>query len=110
MKRLYLKENEKAAIAELKKELLRRFDIFDFCIFGSKARGDASPESDIDLMIEVEDNNPDVESEIDDVIFEINLAYDCFISATIFGRKELKDGPFGESPLYKAIEFEGVRV
>lgn len=61
-------------------------------------------------MIEIEDYNPSTEAEIDDLVFEINLAHDCFISTIIFGRKELEDGPLGESPIYKAIEKEGIKV
>lgn len=110
MKSINLKQNEKDAVAELKNELQKRFNILNFCIFGSKARGDASPESDIDIMIEVEDYTHEVESKIDDIVYEINIAHDCFISATIFGKEELTEGPLGESPLYKVIEREGVKV
>lgn len=110
MKSINLKQNEKDAVAELKNELQKRFNILNFCIFGSKARGDASPESDIDIMIEVETYTTDIESEIDDLVYEINLTYDCLISTTIFGKKELEEGPLGESPLYKVIETEGVKV
>lgn len=61
-------------------------------------------------MIEVEDYNRFVESRIDDLIFSLNIEFDCFISAVIFGRKELEEGPLGESPLYRVIQREGVEV
>ena len=109
MENLSLKENEKKAILSLKKALMEKFKILDFCIFGSKAKGKASPDSDIDVMIKVEDYTPEIESAIDDLVFEINLAYDCFISTVIFNKKELEEGPLGESPLYKVIEKEGIR-
>ena len=35
------------------------------------------------------------------MIFEINLKYDCFITALFFSRKELDAGPLTESPIYK---------
>ena len=79
-------------------------------MFGSKARGDALPDSDIDVMIELEEYNPVIESAIDDLVFDINLAHDCFISVVMFSRRELEDGPLSESPLYKAIAREGIRV
>ena len=33
-----------------------------------------------------------IASAIDDIIFEINLAHDAFISAVIFGKKEIEEG------------------
>jgi len=109
MKKIKLKENEKVALLELKEALKKKFNLLDFRVFGSKIRGDASPDSDIDVMIEIEDYDPAIESAIDDLVFETNLAYDCFISMIIFSKKELEEGPLDESPIYKAIEKEGVR-
>jgi len=105
-----LAENEKLALSALKRAVGERYRLIDFRIFGSKARGDASPDSDIDIMMELEEYTPAIESSIDDIVYEINLAYDCFISAVIFSRKELEEGPMTESPFYKAIEREGIRV
>lgn len=89
---------------------MERYRLLDFRVFGSKARGDASPDSDIDVMIEIEECSPAIESAIDDLVFEINLAHDCLISLIIFSKRELEEGSLGESPIYKAIEKEGVRV
>jgi predicted nucleotidyltransferase len=105
-----LAENEKQALEELKKSIGERYRLVDFRVYGSKARGDASPDSDIDVMMELEEYTPAIESAVDDIVYEINLAHDCFISTVIFGRKELEEGPMTESPLYKAIEREGIRV
>lgn len=105
-----LLENEKIAVTKLKESLIEKFKLFDFRVYGSKARGNASPDSDIDVMIEIEDYNPSVESTIDDIVFEINLNFDCFISTIIFSKKELEEGPLSESPIYKIIQKEGVTV
>jgi len=110
MKTYGLLENEKNALKKLKKTLEERCGLIDFRVFGSKARGDAAPESDVDVMIEIEDYNPSTESAIDEIVFKINLEFDCFISAVIFGRRELEEGPLGESPLYRVIEKEGIAV
>jgi predicted nucleotidyltransferase len=110
MKDIKLTENERAAISRFKEILTEKYRIRDFRIFGSKVRGDASPESDIDVMIEIDDYGLEIESEIRNLAFEINLEYDCLITTTIFSRKELVEGPLSESPLYKTIELEGVRV
>jgi predicted nucleotidyltransferase len=110
MKTSGLLENERAALSKLKKALEERFNLIDFRVFGSKARGEATAESDVDVMIEIEDYNPLTESAIDEMVFQLNLECDCFISAVIFGRRELEEGPLGESPLYRVIEREGIRV
>lgn len=110
MKEPQLKANEKSAIVKLKEDLQRKFSLIDFRIFGSRSRGDAAQDSDIDVMSEIDDYSREAISEIDSLVFKINLAYDCFISTVIFGRKELEEGPLSESPLYKAIEKEGISI
>ena len=110
MNTIALSDSERAALSELKRKLEERFELLDVRIFGSKARGEAAPDSDIDVMIEIEDYNPVSESEIDDIVFKINLEHDCLISVVIFGRREIEEGPLGESPLYRVIEREGIKV
>jgi predicted nucleotidyltransferase len=110
MKKIKLTENERKALLTLKESLKEKFNLIDFFIFGSKARGEASSDSDIDVMIELENCAPETESLIYDIVFEINLAHDCFISTIIFTRKELIDGPLAESPIYKTIMQEGTRI
>lgn len=105
-----LRENEKRAIETLKKELAKRVDLIELRLFGSKARGEGGAESDIDVMIQVAETNPEVEALIDDIIFKINLENESFISAIIFGQKELEEGPLSESPLYRVIQKEGVPI
>ena len=105
-----MKSNERAALRKLKREIGKILNLADYRVFGSKARGEEFPESDIDVMIEVENYTPDVEALIDDLIFEINIDYDCLISAVIFGSKELHEGPLRESPIYRSISREGIRI
>ena len=57
--------------------------------------------SDLDVMIVLENCTPAIESEIDDLIFEINLKHDCFITVLFFSRVELDTGSLSESPIYK---------
>jgi len=45
-----------------------------------------------------------------DQFSDIDLKYDCLISAVYFSREELEDGPFDQSPVYKKAIPEGIRV
>ncbi len=101
---------EKTALEELKRALRDRYGVRCMMVYGSKARGDDSPDSDIDVMIVVDDYTPESETAIDELVYDINLAHDCLISVVIFGRQELEEGPLGESPLYKRVLAEGISV
>ena len=101
---------EKAALSELKKILRERYNVTSVLVYGSKARGDDSPDSDIDVMIVLDNYTPQIEAAVDELVYDINLDHDCLISVVIFGRRELEEGPMAESPLYKRIMAEGVPV
>ena len=105
-----LKANEREALTNLGRILKERFNVVDLWLFGSKARGTASPESDLDVMIVLDKNTAEIQSAIDDLVFELNLAHDCLISSVIFSREEVETGPLSESPLYRAVIDEGSRV
>ena len=105
---MFLKQNEKIALLKLKKVLQQKYKLVDFRLFGSKAREEDVPDSDVDVMIALPEIGAKIESEIDKLIFKLNLEHDCFISAVLFSKEELEEGPLDESPLYKVIEKEGV--
>lgn len=105
-----LEKNEEVALRVLKERLDNRYPLLDFRIFGSKVRGKDTPQSDIDVMIKIAQLNPVTEAEIYDIVFDVNLENDCFISVIIFGKDEIEDGPMSESPVYKTIMKEGASI
>jgi predicted nucleotidyltransferase len=105
-----LADNEKRALQELREKLFAKYPIIDIRLFGSKARGQGRQDSDLDVMIEIPDYDRAMVAEIDDIIYRINLEHDVFISALVFGKDELEDGPMSEAPIYKVIQREGVSL
>ena len=103
-----IKPNERKGLHELRSVLEKNHNLVDFRIYGSKARGTDTEDSDLDVMIILEERSPTIESQIDDLIFDINLKYDSFITAIYFHRRELEVGPLSESPIYKKIVEEGI--
>jgi predicted nucleotidyltransferase len=102
--------NEKKALNALKNGLYKRYELLDLKIYGSKAKGFDTPESDLDVMVVLKNLTPLIESEIDDLIFEINIENDCLITAIFFDQEELEVGPLSESPIYKKITQEGIAL
>lgn len=106
----YLAPHELQALYAVKQALAQTDQLVDFRLFGSKARGDAAEESDIDIMVELEELTPALSNTVFDIVFDANLQYGVFISTVLFSRQELEEGPMSVSPLYKSIERDGVRL
>ena len=102
--------NEKKALTVLRASLQENYSVLDLKLYGSKVKGTDVEGSDLDVMIVLEDSSTSVESEIDDLIFDINLKHDCLIIPLFFSRKELEVGPLSESPIYKKILQEGITL
>ncbi|HPO46195.1 MAG TPA: nucleotidyltransferase domain-containing protein [Spirochaetota bacterium] len=105
-----LSDKERMAIKELKDFISSRYTLMEFKLYGSKARGDNSPESDIDIMVTLRETGPKTENDIYDRAIALNILHDVLISVVIFSEEELTAGPMRESPLYRIIEKEGVAV
>jgi predicted nucleotidyltransferase len=110
VKPLRLKEEEQTALRELKGRLSNEIGSVTLFLFGSKARGEGVPDSDLDVLIQIPEYTAEIESKIDDIVFEINLRHGVFISSIIFGEKELEAGPLSESPLYRSVQRQGIRL
>ncbi|MCP2519535.1 nucleotidyltransferase domain-containing protein [Candidatus Aminicenantes bacterium AC-708-M15] len=111
LKQLNLSEKEKDALRELKKKLSKIFPNIEIIIFGSKARGDFEPESDIDLLILI-DNEVDttIEEKINEVIYDIELKYNVVFGKIIESKKFWNSPHHIITPIHKYIEKEGIVI
>lgn len=72
-------------------------------LFGSVARGEETEESDVDVIVVVDDR--DLKEEVFDVSFGVTLDYDVYISPKVVGVEEyriLKQGSFFRSIMDEA--------
>lgn len=104
-----LTTDERKALENLKNMIAKKYKLLDFILYGSKASGRDTEESDIDIMMEFEEESRSVRWDIYNMVAEINVNYGCVISPILFSRKELEEGPMDESPIYK-IAKEGIRI
>ncbi|NCS79456.1 MAG: nucleotidyltransferase domain-containing protein [Microcystis aeruginosa K13-07] len=64
--------------------------VLEMKVFGSRARGDATFESDLDVFIKVDTIDRSVRKKIIDVAWEVGFEYDRVISTFIVTEQQLK--------------------
>jgi predicted nucleotidyltransferase len=86
--------------------------IVDLRLFGSEARGQATPESDIDVLVVVQPDDRFValETRVVDIAFDVNLAFNVFISPTVVTSAILNHPVWRETPFIERVLHEGVAL
>ncbi|MBC8509745.1 MAG: nucleotidyltransferase domain-containing protein [Chloroflexi bacterium] len=100
-----LSEIEQTAVTTYVRDIRRQYldRILAVALFGSKARGDDDPESDIDLLVITDSENSEFRSALWRIASEISLDYNVLISTHIYSRKRwLKTRQIG-LPFSRAI-------
>jgi predicted nucleotidyltransferase len=91
-----LNEIEKKAINELIEKLKETYgdNLFKVILYGSKARGDQTEDSDIDIMIILQDFKNKVEEikKVIAIVSSINFIYEVFISPVILRKNDYETG------------------
>lgn len=105
-----MKDKDRGVALELKNRLAGLVQLVDFCVFGSRARGDAMEDSDMDVFIEVENLDKDLKERVQDAVWEVGFENFMVISPLIFTRDELENSPLRSSPIVKVIKEEGSQI
>jgi uncharacterized protein len=79
-------------------------------VFGSCARDEDTPDSDIDIFIEVEHLTQQVKEKIREISWSLGLENTAVISTLIYSRNELENSPLRSSPIVENILREGIKV
>ena len=76
-------------------------------LFGSQVRGEGTPDSDLDVLVAVEEASPALENAILDLAFQVNLAHDVYISPRVIARQAFEDPVWGSTPFIRTLQDEG---
>ncbi len=86
--------------------------IIDIRLFGSEARGDATPESDIDVLVvaQPDGQRAALETRIVDIAFDVNLEFNVFISPVVITPAILSRPMWRETPFIETVLREGIAL
>ncbi len=107
-------ERDREIISAFKRKLVKDTieNIKKLIVFGSRARGAATEESDLDMIVLVTDKTPDIEKKLEDIAYAVMWDYDFkpIISLKVFAESRFNDAADRGFSFYKHIQKEGVSV
>jgi predicted nucleotidyltransferase len=104
--------NRQLALTEFVKRLRHHLsgNVVDVRLFGSEARGEATPESDIDVLVVVQPDGQRVafEDRIIDLAFDVNLDFGVYISPRVITPGILNDPVWRETSFIKNVADQSI--
>jgi predicted nucleotidyltransferase len=96
-------------VQELKNRIASKYSLLQFSVFGSSARGDSRKGSDIDVWVCLEELNRDIEEDLFDMAYDMELENDCLIDLIAVSERDLQ-GRIGKAPIQKHVLSEGIPI
>lgn len=90
--------------------LKKKLSVHRIELFGSRARGDADPDSDMDVLVIVDDITPELGDYISECAWDAGFKHGIVVVPVVFTREEWVNGPERYSLLAEAIRAEGVQL
>jgi len=89
--------------------LAKGVSVHKVILFGSRARGDADPQSDLDVVVILEDGaGAEARAAVSACAWAAGFEHGIVVMPVVFTRAEWEEGPERESLLVKAVVAEGV--
>lgn len=104
-------KTEKDVLDKFKSLLLERLRVDKMVLFGSRARGDAGPYSDMDVIIILDTSYGEEDFDyVSDCAWRAGFEHGIVIVPVVFTRDEWENSPERHSLLALAVEAEGVPI
>lgn len=107
-------ELDKTLIEELKQRLPADvlLHIRRMIMYGSRARGEAAEDSDLDLVALVDEKTPELEQALDEIAYKVMWDHDFkpIISLKVFSEERFRSAAAKGLSFYRNVEREGVTV
>ena len=103
-------EGDRKILDKFARQVRSRFPEARVWAFGSRARGDAEADSDLDVCVVIDRLDDAKDREIMSAAWEVGFARDVVISTVTFSWEEFTAGPLTESSFLRAIHRDGVAI
>jgi predicted nucleotidyltransferase len=103
---------EREALDVLIRLLQKRFgeQLLDVVLFGSKARGDATPQSDVDVLIILDHPSARDQSDALGLSFDVWMETDVFLSLRVKRNQAWEESAAMQTMFYRNVQQDGVSL
>lgn len=105
-----MQEKDLRVIEKFKQLVSQEVQVLELRVFGSRARGDATEESDLDVLVVVDHLNHSVEKYISECAWEAGFHEDVLIMPVAVSMDAVKKSPLSESVFIKNVYREGIAI
>jgi len=105
-----MQEKDLRVIEKFKLLVSQKVKVLEIRVFGSRARGDATAESDLDVLVVVDYLDHSIERYISDCAWEAGFPEDVIVMPILISMDTLKNSPMRESVFIKNVFREGITV
>jgi predicted nucleotidyltransferase len=108
----YLDETEKAAVRQFAGYVLNspKTQVIAIHLFGSKTRGDFGPDSDLDILIVLDNGDWVTRDEIRFVASDVSLQFNLLLNTHILSRERWEELARHQATLWREIQRDGVSL
>jgi len=106
-----MKTFERKILEKFKSLLSRKLSVYKIVVFGSRARGDASKYSDMDVLVVLDEIKSESDRDyVSECAWEVGFRYGIVIVPILYTREEWENSPEKYSLLALAIKKEGIPI